>query len=82
MKLVPAVLARPKSRIFRVQSDFTTILLGLRSWRWEKTGMRNCVYFGNLQTFRRKQEMVIVCNHRLRFRVKGEIYISTLAFVS
>ncbi|TNN53365.1 hypothetical protein EYF80_036432 [Liparis tanakae] len=39
MKLVPAVLASPKSRIFRVQSDFTTILLGLRSWRWGKTGV-------------------------------------------
>lgn len=32
MKLVQAVLARPKSRIFRVQSDFTTMLLGFRSW--------------------------------------------------
>lgn len=28
---VAAVLARPKSRIFRVQSDFTTMLLGFRS---------------------------------------------------
>lgn len=28
---VAAVLARPKSRIFRVQSDLTTMLLGFRS---------------------------------------------------
>ena len=28
-----AVLAKPKSRIFSVQSDFTTILLGFRSYR-------------------------------------------------
>lgn len=28
---VAAVLARPKSRIFKVQSDFTTMLLGFRS---------------------------------------------------
>jgi len=31
MKLVQAVLASPKSKIFKVQSDFTTILLGFRS---------------------------------------------------
>lgn len=31
MKLVPAVLASPKSKIFSVQSDFTTILLGFKS---------------------------------------------------
>ena len=28
---VAAVLARPKSRIFNVQSDFTTMLLGFKS---------------------------------------------------
>lgn len=32
MKLVPAVLASPKSRIFSVQSAFTTILLGFKSF--------------------------------------------------
>jgi len=32
MKLVPAVRARPKSRIFRVQSLFTTMLDGFRSY--------------------------------------------------
>lgn len=41
MKLVPAVRARPKSRIFRVQSDFTTILLGLRSCRKRRTHIYN-----------------------------------------
>lgn len=36
MKLVQAVRARPKSKILRVQSDFTTMLLGFRSWGGEK----------------------------------------------
>lgn len=31
MNVVPAVLARPKSKILRVQSDLTTMLLGFRS---------------------------------------------------
>lgn len=37
MNVVPAVLAKPKSRIFSVQSDFTTMLLGFKSCATERT---------------------------------------------
>lgn len=41
MNVVPAVLAKPKSRIFKVQSDLTTILLGFKSWKKELKYLKN-----------------------------------------
>ena len=40
MKAESAARASPKSKIFRLQSSFTTMLLGLRSWqgRRERVG--------------------------------------------
>ena len=44
---VAAVLARPKSRIFSVQSDFTTMLLGFKSckkrWKRMKKSLDECL---------------------------------------
>lgn len=48
MKLVQAVRAKPKSKILRVQSDFTTMLLGFRSCGRSNTIYRNIdieIYF-------------------------------------
>lgn len=44
MKLVPAVRARPKSRIFNVQSDLTTILLGFKSFNTHSVRLVKLAY--------------------------------------
>lgn len=65
---VAAVLARPKSRIFKVQSDFTTMLLGFRSCPdkhhkpdLEEQGSNMMVYMRNMTDIPKKS--IPDCKH-------------------